>query len=198
MDDARSPISASLFVSAAGWVLAVVGVAVALFVGKPYFAAKGYEQGRATQADSNIRAVDEILARRIVPGTDYVVYGRFIQAQNGSLVFETLNDYLRNPLRPGGRTQTALIDASTVIEKRTVLPPEEFMRVLEDARRAGLSTQEANIHASEPLSLNDIPVGTEIRVYPRVAQDAAKDTFAAKQILWVISNQQASSNQDQL
>lgn len=196
--ESSSSLNPSIAISAAGWVLAVIAVATALFVGKPYYAAQGYENGRLMQAENNMKAVDAILASRGVEGAEYVVIGRSLEAGNGRVVIEALNPYLNNPLRKGFRTQTVSIDAETVIEKRTVLPQEEFIRALEEARQQGLSTQDAVVHASEPLTLEQIPVGTEIRVYPRVAQDAVKDSFVAKQILWVISSHQPSPNQVQL
>lgn len=183
-----------MILSALGWIAAVVTVALLLFVGKPYYQNLGYEEGRRVQSEANVKMADAAIAARVIEGTDYVVFGRIAEVNSAGLVIETRTPYLNNPLREEPRRQTILVDSTTVIEKRTILPTEQFIAAQEEARLRGLSTQDAVVHTSETLALSDLRIGDEIRVYPRVAQDAVKDQFEAKQILFVISNQQAPSN----
>ena len=183
-----------MVLSALGWIVAVITVALLLFVGKPYYQNLGYEEGRRIQSETNVKMADAAVASRVIEGSDYVVHGHIAEVNSASLVIETLTPYLNNPLRAEPRRQTILIDSTTIIEKRTILPTEQFIAAQEEARRRGLSTQDAIVHTAETLTLGDLRTGDEIRVYPRVAQDAVKDQFEAKQILLVISNQQNFTN----
>lgn len=184
----------SLIVSAAGWMAAVVVVALALFLGKPHFFNKGYEQGRTDQAAQNVAAVDQQIASQAIQGDNYVVLGRVVSVSAAEIVFETGNPILVNPLRSGPRQQTAVINAQTVIERRTMLPQDEIIRIQEQARSRGLSTQDVVIHQAETISATDLKPGDEISIYPAVVADAVKDSFAARQVLLVISNQTPTTN----
>lgn len=178
-----------MIISALGWVAAVLAVAVALFVGKPAYYRAGYEQGRETQAAANIRAVDDLLSARTIEGENYVVLGRVTNKQSNAVEIETLNPYLVNPLRTGARRQVVMLTDETIMEKRIALSAEEQVQALEDGQRRGLTTDQIQQHRSEPLTINDLRIGDEIRVYPVNVQDALKNTFTAKQILFVISSQ---------
>lgn len=191
-DQQNHPVS--LLASSIGWLTAVIVVAAALFAGKPYFYNRGYEEGRSTQAEANIRAVDAIIAGTQIEGENYVVFGKVISTSGSAVVFETLTPLLNNPLRDGARHQTAQIDAQTIIERRTMLPQDQIIRAQEQARSRGLSTQDAVIHKAETITAADLKPGDEIRVYPRVTSDAVKDSFETKQILLVISGQGSSTN----
>lgn len=180
---------ASLTVSAIGWLLAVLLFAGALFVAKPYVQHKGYEAGRAQTSSDNIAAVDAVVKARTIEGENYVVLGRVVSTTANSVTFETLTPYLLNPLSKQARYQTATVTADTVIEKRTLLAQDEFVKALEEGRRKGLTTDQIQVHTKEPLTLAQLKQNDEIRLYPVVAQDAVKDSFAVKQILLVITNQ---------
>lgn len=185
----ESTMNASLAISALGWVIAVILFACVLFIGKPYYQNVGYEAGRLVAAEANIKAVDEAISRRPIEGDEYVVLGKLVTATSTELTIETINPYLQNPLSKDRRLQTVRIDAQTVFEKRTALSEAEFIAALEASRAQGLTTDQAILHKTEPLTVNMLKLGDEIRVYPSVAQDATKDSFYAKQVLLVLSSQ---------
>ncbi len=179
----------SVALSALGWVIAVILFACALFVGKPYYQNMGYEAGRLVATQANVKAVDEVVQNRVIDGEDYVVLGRVLNATATELNIETINPYLQNPLSKERRVQTVRIDAQTILEKRTTLPEAEFFAALEAARQTGLPTDQAILHKTEPLTIDMLKSGDEVRVYPAIAQDATKDSFYAKQVLLVITSQ---------
>jgi len=189
MPNTSSSSTSAMIISALGWVAAVLAVALALFVGKPSYYRAGYEQGRETQAAANIRAVDDLLSARTIEGENYVVLGRVTNKQSTAVEIETLNPYLVIPLRTGARRQVVMLTDETIMEKRTALSAEEQVQALEDGQRRGLTTDQIQQHRSEPLTIDDLRIGDEIRVYPVNVQDALKNTFTAKQILFVISSQ---------
>ena len=182
-------MNASVALSAFGWVIAVVLFACALFVGKPYYQNAGYEAGRLVATQANVEAVDAAIKQRPIEGDEYVVLGKLITATATELTIETINPYLQNPLSADRRVQTIQIDAQTILEKRTALPEAEFIAALQAARDRGLTTDQAVLHKTEPLTISMLKSGDEIRVYPAIAQDATKDSFYAKQVLLVSSSQ---------
>lgn len=183
----------SIALSALGWIVAVIVFACALFIGKPYYQHAGYEAGRLASAQKNQESVDSIVRSRPIEGDDYVVLGRLVTATSTELTIETVNPYLLNPLSKDKRIQTVRIDENTVLEKRTTLAEADFLKALADAQLKGLTTDQAKLHKSEPLTIDMLKLGDEIRVYPSVAQDATKDEFYAKQVLLVISSQTQQS-----
>lgn len=185
----ESQHQASLTISALGWVLAVLLFAVALFGGKPYVQHQGYDAGRKEAAEKNAQAIDQVVKKRVIEGDNYVVFGKVESVSGNAVRFETINPYLINPLSKQTRYQVATVSADTIIEKRTLLSPEAMAKALEDGRKKGLKTEDIQVHVKEPLTIDMLKVGDELRFYPTVAQDAVNDTFAVKQILLVISTQ---------
>jgi hypothetical protein len=198
--NAQSPInmqgsfSSAMTVSALGWIAAVLSVALALFVGKPYYMNRGYEQGRLTQAEANIIAVDASIQSKVIEGADYVVYGRVLSKSADILVISPLNPMLTNPLRKEARQQIVIIDDQTIMESRTVLPEAQYHQAVLDGERRGLTTDQIKLYTVEPLDVDDVLVGDELQIFPVVAQDAVKDQYTAKKILKTISNQSSQSN----
>lgn len=188
MNDTKT-ISTAMVVSALGWVAAVAAVALALFVGKPAYYKAAYDQASSEQSQKNIMAVDQALASRTIDGNQYVVLGKVVSKEQDRLVIETQNPYLINPLRKEPRHQTVLLTPETFMEKRVMLAGDDFVKALEEGQRKGLTTDKIQLHKKEPLTLDTIAIGDQIRVYPTIIQDAVKDTFTAQQILLVISSQ---------
>lgn len=169
-------IQASLILSALGWIAAVVAVAAVLFGAKPYYENTAYEAGRQARAQENITRVDEWILTQVSQDELFAVQGRVVSTTADSVTFETLTPRLNNPLRPQRRQQTARIDADTLLEKRSLV-----------------STTQTQQYESEPITINQLQIGDEITVIPRLTQEVAQDIFAAKQILRTISPQETTS-----
>jgi hypothetical protein len=176
MDNDRT-IQSSLILSALGWIAAVVAVAAILFWIKPYYENRAYEEGKHARAQENILRVDEWISDRAVENDSLTLMGRVISTSQDSIVFEILTPRLNNPLRTERRQQTALVDGDTLVEVRTLVT-----RV-----QNGQQTQE---FVATPLSLNTLKSGDEITIIPRKVEESAADSFVAKEVLRILSEQQ--------
>lgn len=176
---------ASILISSLGWVIAVIVVAVSLFIVKPYYFGTGYDQGKSDQYNHDVTVVQNYIGSPPPPTANLIavpIQGKITAVSSNSLQVDSLAPASVNPLINQPRKYTILVDAQTKIYLQSPKTQAEYQDAVKKAQAANQDPSRIMPYDQKVIAISDLKVGDTIQALGKDPTDSTKETFTASEI----------------